>query len=51
MGEGHCCDGPIVLYSTVSMYLDLYIGTCHPLIVYSMYMDPMKEKWKGGREG
>ena len=28
-----CCDGPIVLCSTVVMYLDICIGICHPLIV------------------
>ena len=28
-----CCDGPIALCSTVVMYLDIYIGLCHPLTV------------------
>ena len=35
----HGCDGPIALCSTVVMYFDIYIGVCHPLIVYTMYVE------------
>ena len=60
MGEGHCCDGPIVLCSTVVRYLDLYIGTCHLLIVPHVYGSNegevegrerrVKERGEGGEE-
>ena len=33
------CDGPIALCSTVVMYFDIYIGECHPLIVYTMFVE------------
>ena len=35
----HACDGPIALCSIVVMYLDIYIGVCHPLIVYTMFAE------------
>ena len=40
----------LYMCSTVVMYFDIYIGVCHPLIVYTMYVEfngviIMKEKF------